>query len=151
MGAWRISDMVKFSPTDILMPVTALINIAIRAAHELTQALLHPAPATPLSPFRNTQQQALKALSDIFLNRTATSASSPSQLAPTGALLLIVTPPRTATTSPPRVPAPPEPPMMTQSPPRVPTVSSLPRQAPVHIIPPDEHLEPHLAQFLIGT
>ena len=121
------------------MPVTASIDIAIRADHKLDQAILHPAPATPLAPFGDTQKQALKALADIILKCTATSASYPAPLAPTGALLLIFIPPRTATTSPPRVLAPPVPPRMTQLPSRVAIVPSLLRRAPVHIIPPDEH------------
>ena len=140
-GTERISDTVEFLPTEIPMPATALIDIVIRAAHELTHALLHPFPATPLSPFGDTQQQTLKALADIFLKRTVTSASYPAPLATTGALLPIVMPTRTATTSPPRVPEPPAPPRITWSPPRVPTVPSLPRRAPVHIVPLDEHLE----------
>ena len=48
------------------MPKSSSTNAAIAAAHDLTAALLHPLPASPLSPLSDSQHAALQQLSTIF-------------------------------------------------------------------------------------
>jgi hypothetical protein len=64
-GGKRILDTVEFFPHDIPMPKNSSIDIGIQAAQALTQALLHPTPASPLPTFCNQQVEALQQLANI--------------------------------------------------------------------------------------
>jgi len=48
------------------MPNSSSTDAAIAAARDLTNALLHPSPASPLSPISDSQHAALQELSTIF-------------------------------------------------------------------------------------
>ena len=62
----RISDTLAWFPTKVLMPTATSSEIAMAAAYDLTQALLHPSPASALSPLSDSQRQALIQLATIF-------------------------------------------------------------------------------------
>jgi hypothetical protein len=48
------------------MPLHSSTNITIAAAHDLTQALLHPSSAAPLLPLPDSQQRHIRQLAQIF-------------------------------------------------------------------------------------
>ena len=63
----RIADTVVWFPTKVLMPKSpSTTDAAIAAARDLTNALSHPLPASPLSPISDSQQAALQQLSTIL-------------------------------------------------------------------------------------
>jgi hypothetical protein len=62
----RIADTVVWFPTKVSMPKSFSTDVAIAAARDLTKALLHPSPASPLSPISDSQHAALQQLSTIF-------------------------------------------------------------------------------------
>jgi hypothetical protein len=89
--AERDSDTVSFFQSKTTMPALSSTDRAMRAAAELTQALLHPHPSSPLAPIGTEQLQALEQLSSIFStaaprvkaanssNKAATEKSNPSK------------------------------------------------------------------------
>ena len=62
----RIADTVVWFLTKVSMPKSSSTDGAIAAARDLTNALLHPSPASPLSPTSDCQHAALQQLSTIF-------------------------------------------------------------------------------------
>jgi hypothetical protein len=108
-NAERIADTLAWFPTTTIMPRHSSTDIAIAAAHDLTHALLHPAPASPLSPLTDSQHHTLLTLSDIFKQHT----QRPDQV-PTA----------------PHTPSPPPPTMVAPTPPSDLTPPPLPRVAP---------------------
>jgi hypothetical protein len=62
----RIADTVVWFPTKVSMPKSSSTDAAIAAVRDLTSALLHPSPASPLSPISASQHAALQQLSTIF-------------------------------------------------------------------------------------
>ena len=62
----RIADTVVWFPTKVSMPKSSSTDTAIAVARDLTSALLHPSPASPLSPISDSQHAALQQLSTIF-------------------------------------------------------------------------------------
>jgi len=65
----RIADTVVWFPTKVSMPKSSSTD-AIAAARNLTYALLHPSPASPLSPISDSQHAALQQLSTISIEIT---------------------------------------------------------------------------------
>ena len=61
-----MADTVVWFPTKVSMPKSSSTGTAIAAARDLTNALLHPSPASPLSPISDSQHAALQQLSTIF-------------------------------------------------------------------------------------
>jgi len=55
----RIADTVVWFPTKVSMPKSSSTDAVIAAAQDLTSALLHPSPASPLSPISDSQHAAL--------------------------------------------------------------------------------------------
>jgi hypothetical protein len=55
----RIADTVVWFPTKVSMPKSSSTDAAIAAAQDLTSALLHPSPASPLAPISDSQHAAL--------------------------------------------------------------------------------------------
>ena len=62
----RISDTLVWLPSNLIMPTASSTDLAMAAAFDLTQALLHPSPASALSPLSDSQRQALYELATIF-------------------------------------------------------------------------------------
>jgi hypothetical protein len=62
----RIADTLVWFPRHVTFPVQSSADAATTAAHALTHALLHPSPASPLSPISDYQRSALIQLADIF-------------------------------------------------------------------------------------
>jgi len=62
----RVSDTLAWFPTQVVMPTASSSDIAFAAAHDLTQALLHPSPASVLSPISTSQRESLLQLATIF-------------------------------------------------------------------------------------
>jgi len=62
----RIADTVVWFSTKVSMPNSSSTDAAIAAARDLTNTLLHPSPASPLSPISDSQHAALQQLSTIF-------------------------------------------------------------------------------------
>jgi len=71
----RIADTLAWFPSHVVMPTASSTDIAMAAAYDLTQALLHPSPASALSPLTDSQKNALKELASIF----GTIVSTPTQ------------------------------------------------------------------------
>jgi hypothetical protein len=65
-AAERIADTVEFFPKHCNMPQTTSVDAARDAATALTQALLHPTPATPFAQIGDAQMDALRQLATIF-------------------------------------------------------------------------------------
>jgi hypothetical protein len=63
----RIVDTVEFFPSKLSMPNTSSKDLASISALEFSNALQNPAPAAPFSHIGTAQLQALRQLSDIFL------------------------------------------------------------------------------------
>jgi hypothetical protein len=95
----RISDTVKFFPQKAFMPIASSTDLAIAAARDLTDALLNPAPATPIA-MQDSERQILTQLAEIFthslvpLPRVATPVTPPGaeNPIPTPMLLPLATP-----------------------------------------------------------
>jgi len=66
----RIADTVVWFPTKVSMQKSSSTDAAIKAARDLTNALLHPSPASPLSPISDSQHAVLQQLSTIFIEIT---------------------------------------------------------------------------------
>jgi hypothetical protein len=62
----RIVETLEFFPAKVAMPRTASKDMATIAAQELTHALMHPAPAAPLSAIGEAKLGALRQLATIF-------------------------------------------------------------------------------------
>jgi hypothetical protein len=62
----RITDTLEWFTTKVKMPTASFAERAIAAAHNLTQTLLHPSPATTLAPFSNSQHATLTQLATLF-------------------------------------------------------------------------------------
>ena len=62
----RIADTVEFFPKDLPMPKTSSVDMAIKAASELTHALQHPVPLSPFHKFGDSTLAALEKLATIF-------------------------------------------------------------------------------------
>ena len=67
--AERIADTVVWFPSKVVMPTASSSEAACAAARDLIQALQHPAAASALSPFSDSEHAALHQLADIFRNR----------------------------------------------------------------------------------
>jgi len=65
-NAIRISDTLAWFPQHITMPTASSTDLAIAAAHDLTQALLHPSPPSFFAPLQNIQRDELLQLASIF-------------------------------------------------------------------------------------
>ena len=74
--AERTCDTLTWFPSKVLMPTASSADAAIAAAQDLTQALLHPSPASPLAPLSNSQHAALQQLAEIFAATTTTHAET---------------------------------------------------------------------------
>jgi hypothetical protein len=59
----RISDTLAWFPKNVLMPVAPSLDLATAAARDLTNALLHPSPASAIARVSNSQIDTLKQLS----------------------------------------------------------------------------------------
>jgi hypothetical protein len=62
----HITDTLVWCPKHVVMPTASSTERAIAAAHDLTQALLHPSPATTITPFSDSQLAALTQLASLF-------------------------------------------------------------------------------------
>ena len=62
----RIAHAVVWFPTKVSMPKSSSTDAAMAAARDLTSALLHPSPTSPLSPISDSQHVALQQPSTIF-------------------------------------------------------------------------------------
>ena len=84
----RITETLAWLPSKVIMPTASSSDIAIAAAYDLTQALLHPSPASALSPFTDSQRHALEQLASIFGNLVAPTdpPTDESTLAPLSSL-----------------------------------------------------------------
>ena len=69
--AERIADTLAWFPTRHIMPVASSADRAIAAARDLTQALQHPSPASPLAPVEDASRDALHQLASIFADKTS--------------------------------------------------------------------------------
>jgi hypothetical protein len=72
----RIADTLAWFPTKVTMPVHSSADTALAAARDLTQALLHPAPASALAPLSDQQYLALRQLAAIFTTGTNNDPSN---------------------------------------------------------------------------
>jgi hypothetical protein len=71
MWAWntnaeRVANTLAWFPTATVMPRHSSTGIVIAAAHDLTHALLHPVPTSPLSPLTASHRQQLLQLANVF-------------------------------------------------------------------------------------
>lgn len=64
--AERVSDIVKTIPSYVSIPHPSSIETSTKAALELTQALLHPSPATSIARYDDVQLRDLEQLKHIF-------------------------------------------------------------------------------------
>lgn len=67
----RICDTFAWLPTSVTMPTASSVDMAMAAAYDLTQALLHPSPASAICPLSDTQTTALRELACLFENLTS--------------------------------------------------------------------------------
>jgi hypothetical protein len=67
----RVSDTVEWFPQHVTMPALSSADAALEAATALTQALLHPAPASPISAVSDNHRTALQQLALIFSSAVA--------------------------------------------------------------------------------
>lgn len=65
-SAERIADTLVWFPRHVRLPVASTIDDATAAAQALLQALLHPAPASPIAQVSAQQHAALRQLAEIF-------------------------------------------------------------------------------------
>lgn len=70
------TDTLAWFPSKILMLTASSSDIAMAAAYDLIQALLHPSPASALAPLTDSQRSALYELASIF-GHTVTLPSEP--------------------------------------------------------------------------
>ena len=61
-----ITDTLAWFPTHVTMPTASSTDLAMAAVYDLTQALLHPSPASALAPMSDSQRHALIQLATIF-------------------------------------------------------------------------------------
>jgi hypothetical protein len=90
-NAEQIANTLTWFPTDTAMPIHSSTDIVMAAAHDLTHALLNPAPSSPLSPLNDSQRHRLLQLTDIFQQHTHHPDHIPSE--PPAASLSLVPPP----------------------------------------------------------
>jgi len=81
--ATRIADKLAWLPSHVVMPTASSTDIAMAAAYDLTQALLHPSPASALSPLTDSQTNALRELAAIFGTVLSTPLTAQLDLLPT--------------------------------------------------------------------
>jgi hypothetical protein len=74
----RVSDTLAWFPSHVTMPRASSADMAMASAYDLTQALLHPSPASALSPFSDIQRHALIELAKIFGEATGMTFTDPS-------------------------------------------------------------------------
>ena len=74
----RISDTLAWYPSHVTMPRASSADMAMASAYDLTQALLHPSPASAMSPISDNQRHALLELAKIFGNVTGMTFTDPS-------------------------------------------------------------------------
>ena len=79
----RVADTLVWLPSHVVMPTASSTDIAMAAAYDLTQALLHPSPASALSPLTDSQTNALKELAAIFGTVVSTPPTAQLDLLPT--------------------------------------------------------------------
>jgi hypothetical protein len=90
-SAERVADTLAWFPTATVMPRHSSTNIGVAAAHDLTHALLQPAPSSPLSPLTGSRRHRLLQLAYIFHQHTHRPDHIPSE--PPAASLSLVPPP----------------------------------------------------------
>eukprot|EP00978_Attheya_sp_CCMP212_P043442 scaffold284051_cov46-Attheya_sp.AAC.1 len=73
----RVADTITWYLSQVSMPKASTTEEASAAARDLIEALLHPGPASPLSPLSDSHRQALFQLADIFSQATAEDHPSP--------------------------------------------------------------------------
>eukprot|EP00978_Attheya_sp_CCMP212_P039740 scaffold209632_cov37-Attheya_sp.AAC.1 len=73
----RVANTLTWYPSQVSMPKASTTEEASAAARDLIEALLHPGPASPLSPLSDSHRQALFQLADIFSHATAEDPPSP--------------------------------------------------------------------------
>jgi hypothetical protein len=73
--------------THVLAPTATSAELAIAAARDLADALLHPSPATVLAPVSDSQIATLKQLSDIFTHTLAPLLRVATPVTPPGVCL----------------------------------------------------------------
>ena len=73
----RVSDTLAWFPSQVSMPRASSADLAMASAYDLTQALLHPSPASALSPFSEDQRHALLQLAEIFGSVTGLNTTDP--------------------------------------------------------------------------
>ena len=83
----RISGVVKFFPHHLLIPQNTILEESLEAANKLATTLASD-KLLPLFKDKNDTSEALKSLSDIFLRRLNTLASTKSQQASSPTLAL---------------------------------------------------------------
>jgi hypothetical protein len=76
-NAEQVADILTWFPTATVMPRHSSTDIFIAAAHDLTHALLHPAPPSPLSPITYSRRQQLLQLADVFNSTRTIQTTSP--------------------------------------------------------------------------
>eukprot|EP00978_Attheya_sp_CCMP212_P008058 scaffold18746_cov41-Attheya_sp.AAC.4 len=73
----RVADTLTWYPSQVSMPKASTTEEASATARDLIEALLHPGPASPLSPLSDSHRQALFQLAEIFSQATAEYSPSP--------------------------------------------------------------------------
>jgi len=73
----RITDTLAWFPTQAVMPIGSTSDLALAAALDLTQALLHPSPASVLAPISTSHREALMQLAIIFGEISANNTDQP--------------------------------------------------------------------------
>lgn len=68
-NAERITDTLAWFPSQLIMPTASSTDAAFAAAADLVKALLHPSPASALSPLTDSERTALSSLAIIFASR----------------------------------------------------------------------------------
>jgi hypothetical protein len=90
-NAERVADTLACFPTATVVPIHSSTDLIMAAAQDLTHALLHPVPSSPLSPLADSQRHRLLQLADIFHQHTHRHDHIPSE--PPAASLSLVPPP----------------------------------------------------------
>jgi hypothetical protein len=143
-GRERIADTLVWLPTQVAMPTASSTDLTTATARDLTSALRHPSPASPLSPTFDSQVSALRQLARIFATATAndtdqasTQLPLPTPTIPPGFPVLPGVALSSAVATLPIVA--PAPPVPTDPLPRVPTPSPVPTDVPLvprPVVPP---------------
>jgi hypothetical protein len=72
-----ISDTVSWFPTKVTMPLASSNDLILAGLNDITAALNHPSPGSPLAPLTDSHVAALRQLSAILTNLCTVHTPAP--------------------------------------------------------------------------